>query len=53
MKKINCFFAISKIHSKTQYYFTGTIPLKYTHDHEWIKYDSVTNIGKIGITDYA
>lgn len=27
--------------------------IKYTKDHEWIKYDAKTKSGTIGITDYA
>jgi glycine cleavage system H protein len=27
--------------------------LKYTTDHEWVKYDAGTQTGTIGITDYA
>ena len=27
--------------------------VRYTTDHEWISYDDVTGLGKVGITDYA
>ncbi|KAK6512107.1 hypothetical protein TWF481_001002 [Arthrobotrys musiformis] len=26
---------------------------RYTEDHEWISYDTTTNIGTVGITNYA
>lgn len=26
---------------------------RYTTDHEWVKFDDSTNIGVVGITDYA
>ena len=29
------------------------IVIKFTKTHEWIRYDTVTNLGKLGITDFA
>ncbi|WWC71067.1 glycine cleavage system H protein [Kwoniella pini CBS 10737] len=29
------------------------ISTRYTTDHEWVSFDSTTNIGTVGITDYA
>ena len=30
-----------------------SVLFKYTNEHQWVKYDSVTKIAQVGITDYA
>lgn len=29
------------------------VQIRYTAEHEWVKYDDATNMGTIGVTDYA
>jgi glycine cleavage system H protein len=29
------------------------VETRFTAEHEWVKFDDATNIGIIGITDYA
>lgn len=32
--------------------FNG-VQKRFTEEHEWVSYDDATNIGTVGITDYA
>ncbi len=29
------------------------VSTRYTKEHEWVKFDDSTNVGTVGITDYA